>query len=137
LNSRSLQIAAFLIVLTGILIPAVRAEVYIWVDQNDIRHISNVKPKWWTEEMDQMDPGTVVEPEDASAVPGKFIGDRENKKFHWPKCEQIYNQEGLLAIPEHKRIWFETYDEAIALGYHVCDHCKPSKNGPEYQPENP
>lgn len=84
-----------------------------------------------------MDPGTVIAPEGEFAEKGKFIGDRENKKFHWPQCEQIYNPEGQLAIPEHKRIWFDTYEQAIRQGYHVCDHCKPSADGPEYKPKTP
>ncbi|MCD4655371.1 hypothetical protein K8T06_15730 [bacterium] len=115
----------------------VRCEVYIWLDQDTIQHISNVKPEWWTDDMDKMDPGTVVAPDPKNSTPGCFIGDTENKKFHWPKCEQILNEEGFLAIPEHKRIWFRTFDDAIKQGYHICDHCKPSADGPEYKPKTP
>ena len=86
--------------------------------------------------MDLLEPGTVVAPATASN-PGKFIGDRENKKFHWPKCEQIYTPEGKLAIPPQKQIWFQEYQSAIDEGYHVCDHCKPSADGPAYEPAEP
>jgi len=126
-----------LTLMTALIAPVVFGEVYIWLDGTSVKHISNVKPKWWTDEMDQMDPGTVVAPEGEGVMMGKFIGDRENKKFHWPKCEQIHNQESQLAIPQHKRIWFDTYEQAISQGYHACDHCKPSADGPEYQPKTP
>ncbi len=86
--------------------------------------------------MDLKEPGTVVAP-GAPANPGKFVGDRENRKFHWPKCEQIYDPEGKLAIPLEKQIWFRDYQEAIDQGFFVCDHCKPSEDGSDYQPKTP
>ena len=129
---------AFSIVIAILIVgcPVLKAEVYIWQGQDGIRHISNVRPDWWTDDMDQMEPGTVTAPAESEDGKGKFIGDRENKKFHWPKCEQIYNQKGLLAIPEHKQIWFKEYQDAVDQGYHVCDHCKPSADGPAYEPQN-
>ncbi|MBN1296959.1 hypothetical protein JXA80_09275 [bacterium] len=135
-NKTFIKWIGWAVVVVGIL-PMVRADVYVWLDQTSIKHISNVKPKWWTDDMDQLDPGTVVAPVDERITLGVFIGDTENKKFHWPLCEQIYNQQGLLAIPEHKRVWFKTFEEAIAQGYYACDHCKPSPDGPDYKPKTP
>lgn len=120
-----------------IFLPAfAEADVYIWKSMNGVKNVSNIKPEWWTEEMDLKTPGEVTAPHEEN-LPGKFIGDRENLKFHWPKCIQIYNPQGELAIPAEKRIWFKTYQDAISNGYHVCDHCKPSEDGPEYQPKTP
>lgn len=129
----SLFIVTTIVMLTG-LFSVVNAEVYVWLDGDGIRHISNVKPEWWTDEMDKQDPGSVIAPEDGIAMLGKFIGDRENKKFHWPLCIQIYNPQNELAIPMEKRIWFKSYQEAIDQNYVVCDHCQPSADGPEYKP---
>ncbi|MBN1879276.1 hypothetical protein JW823_04120 [bacterium] len=117
-------------------IQRVTADVYLWSDADHIRHVSNIKPEWWTDDMDLMEPGSVKAP-DVLPNPGKFVGDRENKKFHWPTCEQIFNPEGKLAIPLEKQIWFQDFQDAIDQGYYVCDHCKPSADGPEYQPQTP
>jgi len=135
LKKTALLILTLFAVLTSISVVSVQAEVYIWMEENGIRHISNVKPDWWTDEMDTLDPGTVVAPDEENGLLGKYVGDRENKKFHWPKCIQIKNSEGFLAIPEAKRVWFKTYQDAVDQGYYVCDHCKPSADGPEYKPE--
>lgn len=112
------------------------ADVYIWNAANGIRYVSNIRPDWWTDEMDLETPGSVTAP-DADKFPGKFVGDRENLKFHWPRCIQIYNSDGKLAIPPEKRIWFNDYQDAKNKGYYECDHCKPSEDGPEYQPKTP
>lgn len=114
----------------------VKADVYIWKSVNGVRNVSNIKPDWWTEEMDLIAPGEVTAPSEEN-LPGKFVGDRENLKFHWPKCIQIYNPQGKLAIPVEKRIWFKSYQDAINNGYYVCDHCQPSEDGLEYQPKTP
>ncbi len=105
------------------------ADVYIWHDIDNIQHISNVKPDWWTDEMDQMDPDEIVAPTE-EALPGAFVGDRENKKFHLPSCEQIHTPEGLMAIPDSKIIWFRALDDALSQGYFACDHCKPDNGKP-------
>jgi hypothetical protein len=108
------------------------ADIYIWRDLNDIKQISNVKPDWWTDEMNQMLPGEVVEPVDKPDVsqdkkfPGKFVGDKENKKFHVPTCEQIYTSDKKMAIPDNKIIWFDTFEDATSKGYVACGHCKPT-----------
>jgi hypothetical protein len=112
------------------------ADVYIWLDSDGIKQFSNIRPEWWTEEMDIMAPGTVVDP----GLDRKFIGDTGNRKFHWPLCNQIYvnnNPKGQMAIPELQRIWFRSFQEAIDQGYHVCDFCVPSEDGPEFQPQLP
>ncbi len=113
----------------------VSSDVYIWLDAQGITHFSNIQPEWWTEEMNVMPLGTVVEPDLK-----KFIGDTGNRKFHWPLCNQIYinnNPEGPMAIPGPQRIWFSSFQEAIDEGYHVCDFCEPSEDGPEFKPQIP
>jgi len=137
LNKCTKIVIAILLVYAGWLLPMAHGEIYIWLDKASIRHLSNVKPDWWTEEMDEMEPGSVIAPDAEKTNPGIFIGDRENKKFHWPKCDQIFNQAGKLAIPAHKQIWFKSFEDAIEQGYHICDHCKPSSDGDEYQPKTP
>lgn len=104
------------------------AEVYIYYNQLGMKIITNIKPDWWTDEMSTMDPESVQIPAGEALFPGKFVGDKENRKFHRPTCEQIYNQEHKLAIPESKIIWFESYDEAVGKGFFACDHCKPSND---------
>ncbi len=107
------------------------AEIYVWYDADSTRNISNVKPDWWTDEMSQMSPQDIVVPVEATPQPGKFVGDNENRKFHKPTCEQIQTLDGFMAIPEHKRVWFASYDEAKAQNYTACTHCKPVKSESE------
>jgi hypothetical protein len=138
MNSRNKNIIRILIAgffLSFFFCPA-GAEVYIWSAANGVRYVSNIRPDWWTDEMDLEMPGTVMAPE-SDEFPGIFIGDRENLKFHWPRCIQIYNPDGKLAIPPEKRMWFNSYQDAINKGFYECDHCKPSENGQEYQPKTP
>ena len=122
----TLIILALTLILAGMSVGIVNAEVYIWMDGDAIRHISNVKPNWWTDEMDKLDPGTVIAPDEENGLLGKFIGDRENKKFHWPKCIQILSSEGFLAIPETKRIWFQKYQDVLLIIEGLCFSCQPT-----------
>ncbi len=109
----------------------VGAEVFRWQDSQQIMHITNVRPEWWTDEMSQMDYQDIIPPLEPTPAPGRLVGDRENRKFHRPACEQIYNPQGRLAIPDEKIIWFDTADEAMDKGYLACDHCKPVKSSTE------
>ena len=102
-------------------------DIYRWRGDDGTLHMTNVKPSWWTDEMDQMDPDSIIPPEGPTPFPGKFVGDKENRKFHRPECEQIYDPDGNMAIPDEKIIWFQSFDEAISAGYEICDHCKPAE----------
>ncbi len=102
------------------------AEVFIWQDENHITNISNIKPDWWTDEMSQQEQGTVVFQGESTPLPGKFVGDKENRKFHRISCEQIYNPQGKMAIPPEKIIWFQSNEEALSQNFIACDHCKPT-----------
>ncbi len=104
------------------------AEVYIWQDENHITNISNIKPDWWTDEMSQQEQGTVVFQGESTPLPGKFVGDKENRKFHRISCEQIYNPQGKMAIPPEKIVWFQSTDEALSQTFIACDHCKPTSS---------
>ncbi|MBN1356623.1 hypothetical protein JXA40_10220 [bacterium] len=103
------------------------ASIYKWRDDNRIMHITNVKPEWWTEDMDQMDFEDIHPPSGFGAYPLRFIGDKENKKVHDPSCDQIYTPDNKMAIPDQKVIWFESLGEAVKMGYRQCDHCRPGQ----------
>jgi hypothetical protein len=103
----------------------VSASIYMWRDKDNMKHLTNVKPDWWTDDMDQMNPDDIQQPEGPTPFPDNFVGDKENRKFHKPSCDQIYTPEKKMAIPESKIIWFNTYDEAVNKGYQPCDHCNP------------
>ncbi|MBN1551558.1 hypothetical protein JW979_08820 [bacterium] len=108
------------------------AEVYMWIGPDNIFQLTNIKPDWWTEDMDQMAPSDIRPPDvEKVTYPGKYVGDKENRKFHLPSCEQIYTSDGKMAIPDNKIIWFQSTDEAISLGYIACDHCKPLQSNEE------
>lgn len=102
------------------------AEIYVWQDETHVTNISNLKPEWWTDEMSQQTQGSIVFEGDATPLPGKLVGDKENRKFHRITCDQIYNPEGKLAIPQEKIIWFQSPDEALSQNFIACDHCKPT-----------
>jgi hypothetical protein len=116
------------LVLQCLLVLSASADVYVWHDKNGIEVITNIKPEWWTAEMDQLDPKLITEPDEtAPETPGKYVGDKENRKFHRLTCDQIYNSDGKLAIPDSKVIWFQATDEALSQNFIACDHCKPTE----------
>lgn len=47
----------------------------------------------------------------------KYIGNKNSKAFHLPKCE---------ALPKEKnRVYFDTRDQAVQAGFKPCGNCKP------------
>ena len=105
------------------------AGVYKWQDNAGTTHVTNIKPDWWTDEMDDLKFSEIHPPDEPTPFPGKFVGDKENYKFHLPSCEQIYTPEGKMAIPESKIIWFKSAQEALDKNFVPCSHCKPAVNG--------
>jgi hypothetical protein len=123
--SREIRLFAVLLIIGLLTLSSVGADVYVWYNASQVMHITNVRPDWWLDEMDQMDPHEIQPPPEAIEYPGEFVGDNENRKFHVVTCEQIYTSDGNMAIPDSKIVWFQTVDEAIQQGFYACDHCKP------------
>jgi Metal binding domain of Ada len=122
-------LTAGLTLVVGIIgLSAVSASVFKWLDHEETMFITNVKPEWWTDEMDQMDFRDIHPPLGSKPYPLLFVADKENRKFHIPTCEQIFTQDHVMAIPDEKIIWFETAAEAEKQGYRACSHCKPAQN---------
>ncbi len=121
----SIKTFSLLLALFFIAASVVAASVYMWYDKDKTVHLTNVKPDWWTDDMDMKSPEEIHPPEGPTPFPGIFVGDKENRKFHRPSCDQIYTPEKKMAIPDSKIIWFQSYEEAISKGYHPCKHCKP------------
>lgn len=128
----SIRFLIVFISLTALSFPGsfVKADIFVFYDISGVKTITNMRPDWWTDEMDTMDPMSIKPPDGSEVYPGKFVGDKENRKFHRPTCEQIYTPDKRMAIPESKIIWFNTVDEALSQGFFSCDHCKPAENDP-------
>lgn len=107
----------------------VHAELYRWVDVEGTLHISNLKPEWWTEDMDritdyhaiiapeedgtdykELEPGedsSILEPsdqlEDARAEAPEdspsFIGVTTTRIYHTPTCPKLFISEGDKKVP--------------------------------------
>lgn len=50
---------------------------------------------------------------------GRYVGSLKSDKYHKPTCRHAKN------ITQYNEIWFDTIEEAAALGYNPCGVCKP------------
>ncbi len=53
----------------------------------------------------------------ATQTSGNYIGNKNTKKFHKTTCSSL--------PAEHNRVYFNTRDEAVGIGYIPCKRCKP------------
>lgn len=49
---------------------------------------------------------------------GMYVGSKNSNKFHLPWCS------GAQRISEENKVWFQTKDEALAMGYIPAANCK-------------
>lgn len=62
--------------------------------------------------------GKVVE----SAIPGRFAGYRPGKIFGRLGCKDG------MRMKKENRVFFLSWDDAVAAGYRPCKNCKPTPN---------
>ena len=56
-----------------------------------------------------------------SAVPGRFAGNKPRKIFGRLDCAS-----GARMMKKGNRVFFLTWEDALASGYHPCKKCKPA-----------
>jgi hypothetical protein len=50
-----------------------------------------------------------------------WLASTYTNEYHWPSCTIAQN------IPPPSRKWFDTFNQAIAYGFHPCPVCRPPK----------
>ncbi|MBF7083023.1 hypothetical protein IT084_08540 [Desulfallas sp. Bu1-1] len=58
-----------------------------------------------------------VAPVTPTGSEGKYIGNKNSKKFHLPSCSTL--------PAEYNRVYFKTREEAVSAGYTPCKRCNP------------
>ena len=86
-------------------------------------------------ESEQLPPEKSIDslpPPAAPLVPlGAFVGSKGSGKYHYPDCESVKD------IKESNRVWFDSAEAAIAVGYVACKVCSPPGAAAAPPPEPP
>ncbi len=127
----------------------VSAEVYRWMDEGNVAHLTSIKPDWWTDEMDMVEDWREIHPpteeeqqqqeaaeaeqEEQSAKvteeEAQFIGDSRTSIFHNLDCRLVKSRATgrKFKVDEENRVFFRTAEEAENGGYKPCTLCNPGR----------